>query len=392
MLFQRHFVLFLLCSLQIFAATTYTIQPLNDAAQPEFSFSIPTPGFGFTAVNNTPFLGGRTSTGDPALGTLNGNTFTAVSLPPLAGGDLATLGSTLKDGSAIGLTTTFNPNPNPISANVPALRFTRWVNGVPSEIVISDPNQPNAVLTQGPIAMSSEGDIVGRYLADGVVSAYRYNVFDETFEVIALPSGASQGFTVSSLNERRQILALAQLPNPNRTAVILYDSGTKSWKEIELPPATFITSPLLLNSEGGFATTLLDFSVFSAVAFRFDGMQIVPLYTDPAPLPGQPTVFGFNRQGVAVGAVADQIGLFQDGGFVEIGSRITNPEGWGGFSLGPALLVGINDEGQIFGNGLFEGRSTSFVLQPNAAEVPEPGTGLLGVAAVAMVLTGWRRG
>ena len=160
-------LLFVIFCSQLIAATTYTIQPLFDNAQPGVNFGLNFPGLGSFPVNNTPYLAGQTSTGQAAIGTLSGGSFSFMTLPPLPGGDQAFVATTLKDGSAIGLTATLSPNPNPIFPPLQTLQLTRWVNGVPEAISITDPNNPSVVIPPGPYAANSEGDIVGQYFVDG---------------------------------------------------------------------------------------------------------------------------------------------------------------------------------------------------------------------------------
>jgi hypothetical protein len=205
-----------LFSFLLFSATSYTIQPLVDSSQPGTNFLIGPPGFNITPVNNTPYLGGIvTPTGSPAIGTLSGNTFSLLSLSPLVGGSQPYVSTTLKDGSAVGFTNFSLPNPiNPSFPPSVVPRITRWENGVASEITIADPNNANAVFPPYPIAFNSEGDIVGQHIANGVVSAFRYNLFDQSFTVIPLPFSDVSQLVVTSINEQGKILAIANRAFP----------------------------------------------------------------------------------------------------------------------------------------------------------------------------------
>lgn len=252
----------------VFSATTYNIQPLIDSSKPGSSFFFNSPSFGATPVNNTPYLGGVAAPpGNPAIGTLSGTNFTFLSLPPLPGGDFATLSSTLKDGSAIGITNTFIPNPaNPNFPPLQTARITRWTGGVPSEITIADPNDPSATFPPAPIAFNSEGDIVGQHISNGVLSAFRYNVFNQSFSVIPVPFSDVFQLLTTSINEQGKILAIANGPT---TRQILFDPANNSWKEIPLPSGKSIGGLQFLNSTGQFATSYFDLNTFSTVPYYY---------------------------------------------------------------------------------------------------------------------------
>lgn len=370
--------------LPAYSATSYTIQPLIDTSKPEIPFFFNGAAFGTSPVNNTPYFAGVVSP-NPAIGTLTDGNFTVLSLSPLPGGDFATVSSTLKDGSAVGITNTFIPNP--VDPNFPPLqtaRITRWVNGVASEIVITDPNDPNALFPPSPIAFNSEGAIVGQHISNGVLSAFRYNVFDESFAVIPLPFSDVFQLIVSGVNEQGKILAIANGPI---TRQILFDPVTNSWEEIPLPAGKGIGGLQTLNSIGQFATVYLDFATFSTVPYYFDGTNLLPLYTGSDPLPGPVnSIYGFNRHGQALGNFATRLGVFSGGAFDELFPRIINSDGWATFNTFIDALVGINDNGQIFGIGRFNNQPTSFVLNPiGGPEVPEPNTILLTLSVLALL-------
>ncbi len=384
-------LLFILFCSQAIAATTYTIQALLDNSQPGVNFGLNFPGIGIVPTNNTPYLAGQTTTGAAAIGTLSGNNFSFVSLPPLPGGDMAYVGSTLKDGSALGATATLSPNPNPIFPPLQTFEFTRWVNGIPEAIQISDPNNPTAVIPPGPFAMNSEGNIVGQYFVDGQLFLYRYNVLDGTFEQIATPDGA--GFViVYSMNEKGNLLATTGLPRPGSNALLLYDPETASWTVID-PPFPFGFSGLgYLNFKGDFVTGMFIPEFSSNVAYGYNGSTLEPLNQNANPMVAGETVFGVNSSGVVIGTLSTRLGLFVGGEFLDLSSLISNPEGWADFTFGTSALLGINDNGQIFGNGIFNGMPTGFVLNPDRApEVPEPGSAILTVAALGIFLMRRRR-
>jgi hypothetical protein len=382
-------VLFICFCFSLFSATSYTIQPLVDSSQPGTNFLIGPPGFNITPVNNTPYLGGIvTPTGSPAIGTLSGNTFSLLSLSPLVGGSQPYVSTTLKDGSAVGFTNFSLPNPiNPSFPPSVVPRITRWENGVASEITIADPNNANAVFPPYPIAFNSEGDIVGQHIANGVVSAFRYNLFDQSFTVIPLPFSDVSQLVVTSINEQGKILAIPNRAFPGPPAgQILYDPATKSWKEIPFPSGMGLNGDQYLNSSGQFASVYLDFATFSNKLYLFNGTENLPLYNGPGPFLNTERVFGLNRHGQAIGNLASRLGIFSGGAFDELFPLITNSSGWRPFDAFQHALVGINDNGQIFGIGEYNNAITSFVLNPTASpEVPEPGTVLLTLSAFSLL-------
>jgi probable HAF family extracellular repeat protein len=83
--------------------------------------------------------------------------------------------------------------------------------------------------------------------------------------------------------------------------------------------------------------------------------------------------------GFATTAAGDQRAfLFSDGALVDLNSLLPSGSSW-------QLLeaTGINDSGQIVGNGIFNGQTHGFLLTPQApAPVPEPGTLSLVAAAL----------
>lgn len=377
------FLFVIVCS-QLIAATSYTIQPLFDNAQPGVNFGLNFPGVGSFPVNNTPYLAGQTSTGQAAIGRLNGDSFSFVALSPLPGGDQAFVATTLKDGSAIGFTATLSPNPNPIFPPLQTLQLTRWVNGVPEVISIADPNNPSAVIPPGPYAANSEGDIVGQYFVDGKLFLYRYNVLNGSFAQIATPEGVS--FVVPfDMNAKGNILATSDLPG--FSSLLLYDPTSASWKVVPAPFPLGFTGRASLNSKGDFVSEVFIPEFLTTLAYGYDGSTLAPLNQSGNPMVGGETVFGLNSAGVAIGAIRTRLGLFVGGEFLDLSPMISNPEGWGDFQFGVSTLFGINDSGQIFGNGVFRGTPTAFVLNPNeSAEIPEPGTVLLTAAALGMLV------
>ncbi len=80
--------------------------------------------------------------------------------------------------------------------------------------------------------------------------------------------------------------------------------------------------------------------------------------------------------------------LYGDGVLVDLNSLLPPGSGW---VLGQA--TGINDSGQIVGEGIINGQTHGFLLSPSAQpSVPEPGTLALLVTAFSGLLAyGWRR-
>jgi probable HAF family extracellular repeat protein len=77
--------------------------------------------------------------------------------------------------------------------------------------------------------------------------------------------------------------------------------------------------------------------------------------------------------------------LYSNGSMLDLNSLIPSNSGW---TFQQA--TGINDNGQICGNGLCDGQEEAFLLTPNP--VPEPSTlALLGAGALALLAGLWRR-
>ncbi|MFO0909973.1 MAG: PEP-CTERM sorting domain-containing protein [Isosphaeraceae bacterium] len=112
-------------------------------------------------------------------------------------------------------------------------------------------------------------------------------------------------------------------------------------------------------------------------------------------LPGTTSsvAYGINNLNQVVGSASDAAGfsrafLYTDAaGLVDLNSLIDRSSGW--------VLTsahGINDSGQIVGNGLFQGQARAFVLTPSGV-IPEPTSFLLlGLGLSALGIVWARRG
>jgi len=75
--------------------------------------------------------------------------------------------------------------------------------------------------------------------------------------------------------------------------------------------------------------------------------------------------------------------LYTNGKIVDLNSVIAAGSGWD-----LTRATGINDLGQIIGQGTYDGQMMGFVLTPTGQEVPEPGT--LAFATLAFLALGGR--
>jgi probable HAF family extracellular repeat protein len=105
------------------------------------------------------------------------------------------------------------------------------------------------------------------------------------------------------------------------------------------------------------------------------------------------TALALNDSGAVVGwannaAGAQRAFLYSGGALVDLNSLLPPGSGW-------ELLeaTGINDSGQIVGNGVINGQTHGFLLSPQVlATVPEPGTlALLATALGGLLACCWRR-
>jgi hypothetical protein len=364
----------------LLSATSYTISPLLDASKPDQFFQFGFPGPGNIPVNQTSYLTGF-AMGAPAVGQLNNGSFGFSTLNPLPGADGARLIGALKDGSAVGISYTLLPPPNPFSPPLEVPTLVRWVNGVPTELPLASLGDPNAVFTPGVWAVNGEGDLLGQYVLDGVTSLYRYNVLSGDFEVIGLGVDGTVQVLPWGINDAGQILADVNGPTSLRR---VYDPATGEWTTIPFPPGGFPNGVPFLNSAGQVAM-VLDVNGVTRV-FEFKNGTLTPITPDGLPYQGPfLNVMGYNAQGLVIGSSNEKLGTFENGQFLTLFDRLTNPDGWADLTFFSGFLAGVNDSGQIFGMGNYQGLPTAFVLNPEAGgEVPEPaslvlvGVGLLG--------------
>jgi hypothetical protein len=361
------------------SATTYTISSLIDVSQPDALFQFGYPGPGNIPVNSTSYFTGF-AMGTPAVGQLNNGSFGFSTLNPLPGADGARLIGALKDGSAVGISYTLIPQPFPFQPlEVPTL--VRWVNGVPTELPLASLGDPNAVFTPGFWALNGEGDLVGQYVLNGVTSLYRYNAITGEFEVIGLGVNDVAQVLPWGINDEGQILADV---NGSTSLRRLYDPATGEWTTIDYPSGGFPSGVPFLNSAGQVAL-VLDVNGVSRV-FEFKNGVLSPITPDGLPYQGPfLNVMGYNAQGLVIGSSNEKLGTFENGEFLTLFDRLTNPEGWADLTFFSGFLAGVNDSGQIFGLGNYQGQATAFVLNPNAGgEVPEPASAaLVGVILLA---------
>lgn len=358
----------------LFSATNYTISPLLDASKPGQVFLFGYPGPGHIAVNQTPYLEGTAYSaasplGQPAAGKLDNCIFSFSTLNPLPGGDGARLIGVLKDGSAVGTSYTLLPSPNPLRPPLEVPTLVRWVNGVPSELPLSSLGDPGAVFTPGYWAVNGEGDLVGQYSLNGVTSLFRYNALSGDFEVIDLEVAGAAQVVAWAINDAGQILVDV---NGASSLTRLYDPVTGGWTPIPNLPGSFLQGTPFLSSAGQVAM-MLNVNGVDRV-FEFKNGVLSP--ATPDALPGQGparNLLGYNAQGLLVGSEFATLGTYENGQFLALFQRLANPDGWLDLSFFTGFLAGVNDAGQIFGVGNYQGRSTAFVLNPILEdEVPEP--------------------
>jgi probable HAF family extracellular repeat protein len=92
--------------------------------------------------------------------------------------------------------------------------------------------------------------------------------------------------------------------------------------------------------------------------------------------------YGINDAGYAVGYSYDAQGrtrafIWRDGTLFDLYALVANAPGW---TLTAAF--GINASGQIVGSGIFNGRSSAFLLDPIALEIPTQSPNLVVVSDV----------
>ncbi len=103
--------------------------------------------------------------------------------------------------------------------------------------------------------------------------------------------------------------------------------------------------------------------------------------------------YGINSRGDVVGfswvagsEEATRAFLYHNGAMDDLNALIEPQTGW---QLREAY--GINDRGQIVGQGMHDGSLRAFLLDPQPLATPEPGTAVLAVIGVALILAGARR-
>ncbi len=121
--------------------------------------------------------------------------------------------------------------------------------------------------------------------------------------------------------------------------------------------------------------------LYNPTGYHFNG-DVGPSITDLTALPG-----GSGRIALALNNLGQVVGngfLYAGGQFLSLQSLLPAPlsSQWSNLNA-----TGINDAGQIVGQGLINGQEHAFLMTPHGSQVPEPSTLLIfGLASAALAL------
>jgi probable HAF family extracellular repeat protein len=259
---------------------------------------------------------------------------------------------------------------------------TTYVNGTAHGTIWSGSGGTDLGANSYAMAINNSGEVVGG-------NGDAFTAVNGQVQSLANPSGVNWS-AAYGINDAGTVVGDGQLANGSFRGIIWSPAG----------------SMILMGTLGGTSSEATDInnsgevvgfaSVSSGYQHAFSMMDA--LMIDLGTLGGGSSyAYGVNNSGEIVGyswlANGDQHAfLYDDGTMLDLNSLIPNNSGW-------ELLqaYGINDSGQITGEGLYNGQLSAFLLtDPPAgpadiAAVPEPRELLILGAALALMALVWLR-
>lgn len=267
-------------------------------------------------------------------------------------------------------------------------------------------SQISRPLNGPPNSINDSGQVVG---GNSSINNAGFTMIGESY--IANPDGSTKsGFVYVTPSGLQGMSTTSQINNSGLVVgsgsggVIVFMPPGGTWAEASLIHATayagtsggtFYSGPF---NDGSRAVAINDRGevvaqdTYDAATFVLDKNGHV---TNLASLPGSANVLGvaINNSGQVVGSQvsSDYLGaligasnynylkavLYTNGQIVDLNSLLGPGSGWD-----LTRATGINDLGQIIGQGTYDGQTMGFVLTPDGAEVPEPGTLALATLAI----------
>jgi len=237
--------------------------------------------------------------------------------------------------------------------------------------------------------INAAGQVTGFSYLGTDYSTYRAFLYsDGIMKDIGTLGGTSSAGT--GINASGQIVGHSWLAGDSTYHAFLYSSGTMT----DLGTFGGLTSRANAINDAGQITGYADLTgdFFACHAFLYDNGKMIDL---GALGEGYSYGLAINNLGQVVGystltpldlEYEQHAFLYTDGRMLDLNTLIDPDSGW-------ILLeaTGINDAGQIVGNGLFDGQYHAFLLTPTAngydlSSVPEPATlPILALAALALI-------
>jgi probable HAF family extracellular repeat protein len=261
--------------------------------------------------------------------------------------------------------------------------------------------QNNGNATFWPMAINNFGIVAGMLPNNG--DAATYNTADGTLTDYGQFNAESAHFT--AINNTGLIAGtLNYAVQPNEAAFVLYNGQLQALVGLAGPN----TYPAAINDPGIIVGTATDpLGRQKAVTWTETGPSIIlnsqhqlqaaltPILPSTLPLLPEATGSGAN----AINAAGDIVGwmligsdpgdvavLWADGQVIDLNTLLPADSGW---TLNDA--TGINDLGQIVGDGTYDGQEEAFLLTPTGAiSIPEPG-GISLVAGLCLLVIRPRR-
>jgi probable HAF family extracellular repeat protein len=245
------------------------------------------------------------------------------------------------------------------------------------------------------LGINNSGIIVGTSNAaiiDGKTgNPFIYNGSTFTFPTaLGFASASATGF-LASINNNGQAAGTSDnvFINPgNRYRAVSYSGSGTTLTDLGGVSNDIDSSAFAINSSGQIAGAKWETNsgpTEDAVIWNGGVPTLIPAI-NPSPISRHDIAYAIDTTGVAVG-VDDTTGanhafIYSGGTTTDLNSLINPSSGW---LLSSA--VGINDQGDIVGNGTFNGQSLAFELVP----VPEPVMGIVGLIACSGALGSRRR-
>jgi uncharacterized membrane protein len=280
-----------------------------------------------------------------------------------------------------------------VSGTAQPPRFTQTGNGAQSFLYSGGQTSP--INPTGGLAMSinDSGQVVGgpftsinnagQYVGGGFAGVINPN--DSTAaQLVSGGSSTTLQFTPYAINDAGQIVGLTVVDAHGGTDFhpVLYENGQVTDLFSKVGSGEFVDGrAVAINTNGDVLITVQPMGGTEQSYIYHTSTGTV---TDLTALPG-----GSGMIAAALNSSDQAVGngfLYSNGSMRSLLGLLPVSSGWSNLNA-----TGINDAGQIVGQGTFDGQQVAFLMTPDAIEAPEPGTlamwGLITAVAAGRMAT-----